>query len=492
MQKLFVILLIFTLFISSCNSGASPDVRTDLANSDPTALAPGTLLESALGIDWEPIPVLSSDPANDQTADGTDLGDLRAFYDDEYVYIHVEILEPGAITEYAIALFDTGERLFWIYYFPEEDRLELSMSRLGREDIEAEVYYGQNLELKLSMDLFATETALDQDLPIREVNIVRAMVSSLQAGDEVSGGIIPNQSGEFEYARYVHPYVYLQATVEAQYAASGASQYESLSPEERYAHEDALRFITYNIQYGGQEFKDSVSGSYEGSLVSFNENSTLESGRLPNITELITAYNPDLVALQELDNWDKGTPSIADQFSERTGMEYVYCTSAQSSGDTAIYSKHPIVQSETYPFVRRCFIHLAFLAPSGETIHVFANHARFDPELGCNAPVMQEMIDIAAPYMDGFAILMGDLNISNMVGYVDTAIPEDVCYEMLEQAGWIIATFDNIDQIYVSESLLNYAFSDIKNADAPPQNVPECEIGECSDHSPVIWDIYLQ
>jgi hypothetical protein len=492
MKNKFLFSLLLLLLLTACSSASSPSVNPTESGNTSAAQISDTEITSGLGINWEPIPVLSSDPANDQTAEGTDLGDLRAFYDDEYVYIHIEILEPGAITEYAIALFDTGERLFWVYYFPEEDRLELSMSRLGRSDIEAEVYYGQNLELKLSMDLFATETALDQDLPIREVNIVRAMTSSLQAGDEVSGGIIPNQSGEFEYARYVHPYVYLQATVEAQYAASGSGQYESLSPEERYAHEDALRFITYNIQYGGQEFKDSVSGSYEGSLVSFDENSTLESGRLPNITELITAYNPDLVALQELDNWDKGTPSIADQFSERTGMDYVYCTSAQSSGDTAIYSKHPIVQSETYPFVRRCFIHLAFLAPSGETIHVFANHARFDDELGCNAPVMQEMIDIAAPYMDGFAILMGDLNISNMVGFVDTAIPEDVCYEMLEQAGWIIATFDNIDQIYVSESLLNYAFSDIKNADAPPPNVPECEMGECSDHPPVIWDLFLQ
>jgi endonuclease/exonuclease/phosphatase family metal-dependent hydrolase len=488
MQKLFVILLIFTLFISSCNSGASPDVRTDLTNSDSIALVPETLLESALGIDWGPIPVLSSDPANDQTAEGTDLGDLRAFYDDEYVYIHVEILEPGAITEYAIALLDSDERLFWVYYFPEEDRLELSMSRLGRSDIEAEVNYGQNLELKLSMDLFATETALDQDKPIREVNIVRAMVSSLQAGDEVSGGIIPNQSGEIEYARYIGPYIYLQATLDAQYAASGARQYESLSPEERYLHTGALRFITYNIWEGGQGEKELGSADF----VEFDDNATLENGRLPIITELITAYNSDIVALQELDNWDKGTPSIADQFSERTGMDYVYCESSQGSRDTAIYSKHPIVQSETYPYVLRCFSHLAFLAPTGDTVHVFANHARFDDELGCNAPVMQEMIDIAAPYMDGFAILMGDLNISNMVGYVDTAIPEEVCYEMLDEAGWIIATFDNIDQIYVSESLLIYAYSDIRNADAPPPNVPECGIRECSDHPPVIWDLYLQ
>lgn len=481
-------LLILVLLISSCSSSPSA-IPSEQGNAN-GAQSAETEISSALGIDWESIPILATDPANDQAASGTDLGAVRAFYDDDYLYIHIEILEPGAITEFAIAALDSDERLFWIYYFPEEDRLELSMPRLGREDIEAEVYYGQNLELKLSMDLFATETALDQDQPIREINIVKAMISSLQAGDEVSGGIIPNQSGEFEYARYIGPYIYLQATIDAQYAASGASQYESLSPEDRYAHEDALRFITYNIFVGGQG--ETVPGSAD--FVEFDDNATLENGRLPIITELITAYNPDIVALQELNGWDMGTPPIAQQFSDKSGMEYVYCNSSAlgNSTDTAIYSKHPIVESEIYPDVQRCFIHLGFLAPSGETIHVFANHVHFDKNLGCNVPVLQAMIDIAAPYMDGFAILMGDLNINNMVGFVDTAIPEEVCYEMLDEAGWTIATFDNIDQIYVSESLLNYAYSDIKNADKPPPNVPECGIRECSDHPAVIWDLYLQ
>jgi endonuclease/exonuclease/phosphatase family metal-dependent hydrolase len=479
-----ILITISLLFIASCSGSTSVDSPADPpATEEPVLITDsetvgGSEAGGGLDVDWEAVPVLSEDPANDQLGEGPDLGDLKAFYDDEYLYIQVEIIKPGYVKQFDIAVMDAEERLFWVIYYPEDGRLELSRPRIGREEIEGEVFYGQHLEIKLPMNLFTFPTLLDQDQPIREASVVRAMISSLEAGDEVSGGIIPNQSGDFEFARHIDPYEILKATTEARYESSGAAQYENSNADELFYHENAIRFISYNIQFGGL------------GIDNFENGGSLEDGRLPIIAEIIEKYNPDILALQELTGWDAGNPMLADQLAERLGMDYVYCTSAQSFFDTAIYSKYPIVESNLFPDVRRCFIHIAVEAPGGEILHIFANHGYFDDELGCNAPMLQKMIDISAPFMDGLAILMGDLNISNMVGFVDTAIPEEVCYQMLSDAGWEIAKFQNVDQIYISNSLQNYVGYPVNTIDDETLDVPSSGVG--ADHAPLVWDLYLQ
>lgn len=469
-----LLITISLLFIASCSGSTSVDSPADPSENEESVLIPDPETVGGLDVEWEVFQILSKDPANDQLGDGPDLGDLRAFYDDDFLYIQVQIIKGGDVKQFDIAVLDAEERLMWVSYYPEDSRVEVIVPRLGRVQIDAETYYGHTLELIIPMNSFALSSILDQ--PIREVNIVRAMTGALSASDEVSGGVIPNQFGELEFARRIDPYEILKATMEAQYETSGAGQYENLDASDLFNHESALRIMSYNIQFGG--------------IGLFNDGGTLESGRLPIITEIITKNNPDIIAFQELNGWNLGSPTLAQQFAEKFEMDYVYCKSAESEFDTAIFSKYEIVEQDVFPNVAFCFLHIGFRAPSGETIHVFANHGYFDDELGCNEPLMREMIAIAAPYTDGLAIFMGDLNIANMVGFTENAIPEEVCYQLLFDAGWVIAAYQNIDQIYVSNSLLNFTGYPLNTQDNETLDVPSSGVG--SDHAPLVWDLYLQ
>ena len=69
------------------------------------------------------------------------------------------------------------------------------------------------------------------------------------------------------------------------------------------AHEGAVRFMSYNINSGGLE-------------------------KLPQITAIIQAYNPDVIALQETSGWQLNDFEVANQAASDLGMEYVLCQSA--------------------------------------------------------------------------------------------------------------------------------------------------------------------
>lgn len=123
------------------------------------------------------------------------------------------------------------------------------------------------------------------------------------------------------------------------------------------AHEGAVRFVSYNVKFGG-EFWD-------------NENQQVTEGRLPYIMEVINNYNPDVLVIQEANAWNRGDPIVAQTIADELGMNFVYCTSnisydGETSLDNVLFSRFEIIDFETYPdLVELCAIRARVAIPGG-------------------------------------------------------------------------------------------------------------------------------
>ena len=237
-------------------------------------------------------------------------------------------------------------------------------------------------------------------------------------------------------------------------------------------HTGAVRFVSYNIQYGGQD-------------------------KLPQVMSILQAYNADVLAIQEANGWGADDFEIANQFAGDLGMEYIYCqadgASVDKNGNTydlVLFSKLEIKNSEVFSNVSNCLIRAEVITPSGKSVQVFATHIRsnFD-EVGCQN--VENIAKAMATYVGGQAILMGDMTIPPpgvIMGYPQNQI---ACPPVLESAGLsFFADVSQVDHVWVSQAMLDLQFYKLPNPSTEPL-VPKNIIRNTSNHSPLAVDFYF-
>src|SRR3990172_3889138 len=210
-------------------------------------------------------------------------------------------------------------------------------------------------------------------------------------------------------------------------------------------HTGAVRFVSYNIQYGGQD-------------------------KLPQVMSILKAYNADVLAIQEAN----GT-SV-----DKNGNTY----------DLVLFSKLEIKNSEVFSNVSNCLIRAEVITPSGKSVQVFATHIRsnFD-EVGCQN--VENIAKAMASYVGGQSILMGDMTIPPpgvIMGYPQNQI---ACPPVLESAGLsFFADVSQVDHVWVSQAMLDLQFYKLPNPSTEPL-VPKNIIRNTSNHSPLAVDFYF-
>lgn len=237
-------------------------------------------------------------------------------------------------------------------------------------------------------------------------------------------------------------------------------------------HEGAVRFMSYNIQEGAQ-------------------------GKLPDITNILKAYNADVLAIQEADGWGADDFAIAKQVATDLGMEYVYCqadsASVDKNGNTydvVLFSRLQIKSSETYSGVSNCLIRAEVVTASGASVQVFSTQINPDFDVtGCKN--VEGIVNAMKPYVDGQAILMGDMTIPPpgvIMGYSDSEI---ACPPLLEAAGLtFFADVSQVDHMWVTKTMQDVKSYVLPKVAAEPF-LPKSVMRNISDHAPLAVDFYF-
>ena len=231
---------------------------------------------------------------------------------------------------------------------------------------------------------------------------------------------------------------------------------------------DSLRVMTYNVMVGG-------SGLTGGDNIA-------------RIIDIVQSYSPDILGIQEANGWDENDFAIANRIASETGMDYVYCQS-QSDFDTVIFSKFTIADSSAHPEVEWCLGRAEVRLPNGGLLQVFNLHI---PKDFCSTYYPQ-VVELTMPYMDDFAVLMGDFNVVNP--FEGSTVNSMVgCNELLQEAGWKWLGNENagfsIDQIWVSFPM--HDFDQISYIGRVELLADSKLLAEASDHRPVAADIFIE
>lgn len=238
------------------------------------------------------------------------------------------------------------------------------------------------------------------------------------------------------------------------------------------AHEGAVRFMSYNINSGGSE-------------------------KLPQITAIIQAYNPDVIALQETSGWQLNDFEVANQAASDLGMEYVHCQSASptldengNTFDVILFSKLEIKSSETYTDVQNCLIRAEVVTPDGSTVQVFATqiNPNFDEVTCLN---VENLVKVVQPYAEGAAILLGDMIMPPPGITLGYPISQIGCPPLLEAAGWSFFTdVSRADHVWATQAMLAFQSAKLPNPNKEPF-VTKNTLRTASDHSPLAVDFYF-
>lgn len=99
---------------------------------------------------------------------------------------------------------------------------------------------------------------------------------------------------------------------------------------------------------------------------------------LKSLIAYVNLENPDILCIQEANEWQDGSPSYLRQFSDATGFKYWEFGKSKTGFNLIIFAKKPIISSQTY---HSGFWHSAVHAeiPYGDTsLHVWNVH--LDPK----------------------------------------------------------------------------------------------------------------
>jgi endonuclease/exonuclease/phosphatase family metal-dependent hydrolase len=260
------------------------------------------------------------------------------------------------------------------------------------------------------------------------------------------------------------------------------SNEEMLSPEAQLTatiesliarEQGGIRFMTYNVLGG-------AGGSIAG------------RERIDILISIIQTYDPDVVGIQEANGWSNNDYSTTKRVATALGMNYSYCKSANGDFDNVIFTKFEIIDSEAFTKVGHCLGRIDVELPNGQITQIFNVHS---PHEYCQ-DVFTQIVELTKPYMDGYAVLLGDFNVVNP-GWVragESAHPKmKGCPEKLEAAGWTWLggpTIEaSIDQIWVTPALVDFAYFPMIRRQM--RLVHHTDLSFVSDHNPVAVDIYI-
>lgn len=151
-----------------------------------------------------------------------------------------------------------------------------------------------------------------------------------------------------------------------------------------------MRFITYNIQDGGD-------------------------GRIDDIVNVLKRYAPDLIAINEANDFDKNDSQRLEEFSKKVGLQHCHLAlSTQSGYHVAILSRYPFKAIKELHSLKRAGVVAVIETDMGD-ISIAAVHLAPSTE-DTRLNELSAAISEQAKY--DLRIIMGDLNsLSENDGY---------------------------------------------------------------------------
>jgi endonuclease/exonuclease/phosphatase family metal-dependent hydrolase len=165
----------------------------------------------------------------------------------------------------------------------------------------------------------------------------------------------------------------------------------------------SVRLMTYNILFGAgidHEFDDEIPIAFVG------------IDRISQLLSYIKEVNPDILGLQELAGWSRGTTPMIAKVADELGMNY-YLASAAQKGELhlAILSKYEIVEAEniSQEVGNIGALRVKLLTPDGHILNVFVVH--LDPfSRQLRTCEIYTLVQYMQPYFNQLTIIMGDFN----------------------------------------------------------------------------------
>jgi|GEM_PF-3603902 len=132
--------------------------------------------------------------------------------------------------------------------------------------------------------------------------------------------------------------------------------------------------------------------------------------RLADLVTVVKQANPDILGLEELNEWNTGNPAIVEQFASAVGMQY-YLAPTWRGFDLAIFSRFPILEAENISeYVgNNGSLRAVVQIPDGPKLNVVIVH--LDPiDQTLRTCEFDKLRHSMASYQDQPSILMGDIN----------------------------------------------------------------------------------
>ncbi len=272
---------------------------------------------------------------------------------------------------------------------------------------------------------------------------------------------------------------------------------------------DVVRFMTYNILYGGAENR-ACDWYFRNSPMGF---SVTNGNRIGNIIDIIKDVNPDILFLQECNGWADNDSAILKDVAKRLGMNGAVSTN-RNRFKVAVLSKFPISNIHWLDddnVLAHNIIYADVALEDGKTITIASQHfgwwgdpkwKTYDANQQKESYIRQynEFVRHLEQNKDKQFVIAGDLNHTYEVSNFD----QKPLYEVITGLGYVDCCFSiyksydrvtscssrskerigPIDFIFVSPSLS----SSVVDADI----VYSVQAFETSDHRPVWADISLK
>lgn len=246
------------------------------------------------------------------------------------------------------------------------------------------------------------------------------------------------------------------------------------------APQETIKVMTYNILSGA-----GVDPVFE----KWASDHGYPGNRLSEVLEVIKTADPDILGIQEANEWDKGDPTTIQQVANELHMNYFLgkCVYPESGfSHVAFLTKFHIKEAEDYPGdFRNTALRAEVITPNGHSIQVFVVHfippdlpADLKPGYLKNVPSneihdreVSFLVEKMKPYLNSSIILMGDMN-----------KPPSQLETVLHKANLSLIVADprtHIDSIWVSPAL----------ASNRSMTIPGKLTQGTSDHLPVLAEI---
>jgi endonuclease/exonuclease/phosphatase family metal-dependent hydrolase len=199
-----------------------------------------------------------------------------------------------------------------------------------------------------------------------------------------------------------------------------------------------VKVLTYNTLYGA-----GVDRSRDNSIPVRMQG----LDRSPLLMKYLKDVDADVIGLQEIVGWQKGSPPFIEKLASELGMNYFLAKSDLTDATVALLTKYEIAEAEDYSneMGYEGSLRAKLITPDGAPLNVFVAHLDGSSQTS-RLCATQFLIAKMQPYIQQRTILMGDMNFRG-----DS--PE---HDLLVEAGWnrvITEPRLGIDQIWISPSV---------------------------------------